>query len=460
VAGSGALLVLLYLLFWPLGVEPAAWNPPPDPGLRGAYAPNRALAAVRTLPTPDGVPSEDVAIGEDGGLYATLLDGRIVRWEARPAAGERPGRGPGVVARTGGRPLGIAIGSDGVLWVADSRRGLLAVDTAGTVRVAAARVGAHSLRRANGVTVAPDGTVYVTQSSVEHPPESGSRDVLIGRPNGRLLAHDPATGATRVVLDSLWFANGVAPGPEPGTVLVVETARYRVRRVWTEGRRAGEWDCFVQGLPGFPDGISWNGTGIWWLGLVARRSAVLDWLWPRPFLRSPLLRLPETLRPDTKPFGFVLGLDARGRVRHNFQDPTGRHFRAITNAVQAGDELWLGSLRMGAVGRFPLPESSGAVRRGARDPGRSRGSSSCSSPSSSRRRSSPRSAAGAGTRRGARERGRLSGPLATGRGSRDRPPGLRGDPSGVRGWSRSPVEAVGPEICPARAPSTIARARS
>ena len=39
--------------------------------------------------------------------------------------------------------------------------------------------------------------------------ENLGMDLLEGRPNGRLLAHDPKSGKTRTVCDNLNFPNGV-----------------------------------------------------------------------------------------------------------------------------------------------------------------------------------------------------------------------------------------------------------
>ena len=51
----GALLLVLvgiaglYLLFWPVPIDPLAWTPPEAPSLTGVYAPNSLLAPVERL---------------------------------------------------------------------------------------------------------------------------------------------------------------------------------------------------------------------------------------------------------------------------------------------------------------------------------------------------------------------------------------------------------------------------
>ena len=115
-----ALLVVLvaYLLAWPVPIEPIAWTPSVPPALDGDYAPNRYLADVERIDLPSGYGPEDVAVDSLGRIYGGLQDGRIVRMTPDGAAAE-------TFADTGGRPLGLAFDGAGNLIVADAFKGLL-----------------------------------------------------------------------------------------------------------------------------------------------------------------------------------------------------------------------------------------------------------------------------------------------------------------------------------------------
>ena len=128
----------------------------------------------------------------------------------------------------------------------------------------------------NDVDVAADGTIYFTDASSKFPLSAFTADLLEHQPNGRFLAYDPKTKTTRVVLNNLYFANGVAVSPDQSFVLVVETGVYRVRRLWLNGPKQGQADVFIDNLPGFPDGILSNGHDKFWLALVTPRDHVLD----------------------------------------------------------------------------------------------------------------------------------------------------------------------------------------
>ena len=56
--------------------------------------------------------------------------------------------------------------------------------------------------------------------------------------SGRLLAYSPATQQTRVVMDGLLFANGVAVAHDGSYVLVVDTGAWKVWKVWLRGPQA------------------------------------------------------------------------------------------------------------------------------------------------------------------------------------------------------------------------------
>jgi sugar lactone lactonase YvrE len=340
-------IVLAYLLAWPVPINPVAWTPPPAPALTGPYAPNSELTKTVRLHV-DAFAPEDVAIDKQDRLYCGTDDGRIFRLQP-------DGTRPEVFSNTQGRPLGLVFDRDQNLIVADAIKGLLSIAADGKVTSLSTEAGGVPFHCTNDVDVAADGTIYFTDASYKFPLTQLKNDVLEHRPNGRFLAYDPRTKQTRVLLSDLYFANGVAVSPDQSFVLVNDTGEYRVRRYWLAGPKQGQSDVFIDNLPGFPDGIAWNGKDTFWLALVNRRDPGLDFLLPRPFLRKVVWRLPSFLQPNIKRFAFVLGLDVNGRVVHNFQDPSAQYFTQIANVVEHKGNLYFGSIGESAIGRLVLP---------------------------------------------------------------------------------------------------------
>ncbi|MEK6282289.1 MAG: SMP-30/gluconolactonase/LRE family protein [Acidobacteriota bacterium] len=341
-------LLILYLLLWPVPISPEAWTPPPTPELTGPYQHNSLLSSVQRLSLGEGFAPEDVAIDSENRVYAGMDDGRIMRVQTDGTRHE-------VFANTHGRPLGLIFDSNGNLIVADAIKGLLTIAKDGSVNVLSTEADGVPFKCTNDLDVATDGTIYFTDASNKFPLSNYKADLLEHRGNGRLLAYDPTTKATRTLLRDLSFANGVAVSPDQSFVLAVETAEYRIHRVWLKGPKAGQSEIFIDNLPGFPDGISSNHRDKFWLALVTPRDQTLDKLLPYPYLRKVVLRLPKFLQPAPKRYSFVLALDGNGKVVANLQDGSPQCYAQIANAVEHNGSLYFGSIGESTVGRYHLP---------------------------------------------------------------------------------------------------------
>ena len=351
----GCLVVVVvagvYLLFWPVPIRPRAWRPPADPGESGPYVANADLARAALVSmgnAPDDVSPETAALDpRDGRIYTGLANGWIVRLDPASGRVER-------VADVGKRPLGIVVAPDGTLYVAHTTRGVLAIGADGKARPVA-DCGADPLRGfTDSLVLAADGAIWFTCPSRRFDVDDIRFDAMEARRTGRLMRHDPATGRTSVELEGLQFANGVAMAPDDAFVLVNEWNGYRVTRLWLSGPRRGRRDVFIENLPGYPDNIHLDAKGLYWVGLVVRRNAAVDRLHPHPFLMKILPRIPEALQPHAPKFGWLIALDANGRVVRNLQDATG-HTDQVTGALRVGDDLWVTSNSMPAIARVAVP---------------------------------------------------------------------------------------------------------
>jgi sugar lactone lactonase YvrE len=338
---------LLYLLLWPVPISPAAWTPGAAPAFSGDFEKNSRLANVQRLSLGTGFAPEGLAVDSNNRIYAGLDDGRIMRLQA-------DGTRPEVFANTGGRPLGMKFDSDGNLILADANKGLLSISQDGSITVLTTQADGVPFRCTNDLDIAANGTIYFTDASSKFPLSNYKGDLLEHQPNGRLLAYEPTTKTTRVVLRDLRFANGVAISPDQTFVCVCETGRYRIHRVWLNGPKQDQSDIFVDNLPGFPDGISSNGRDKFWLAVVTPRDTTLDKLLPYPFLRKIIYRLPAFLQPAPKRYSFVLGFDQTGRVVENLQDGSPQCYAQIANVVEHRGSLYFGSIGENTIGRFAL----------------------------------------------------------------------------------------------------------
>jgi sugar lactone lactonase YvrE len=342
-----------YLLLWPTPLDPYAWTPPPNPGT-GADSPFRSTQSMERVESlgetiirarfvaagsPNNFGPEDVAVSpRDGHVYTGLGDGAILR--IAPGGGDVE-----VFADTGGRPLGMAFDASGdTLYVADGHRGLVAVDRAGKVTYLVESVGGEPVRFADNLDVAPDGTVWFSAPTRDHTLEQVELDVWDSRPSGRLIHYDPATGRARVVLDNLFYANGVAVADDGSFVLVNEFLAFRIRRYWLSGPRKDSHDVFADGLPGYPDNVTRTPAGTFLVGLSLDRIPSLDAQRDRPWAIKAIYRLPGFMKPPPQYPGYLLEFTKGGDVRRVATDQR----KAVVAQVTAGAAL------PGAVAGEPL----------------------------------------------------------------------------------------------------------
>ncbi|NJN46942.1 MAG: SMP-30/gluconolactonase/LRE family protein [Candidatus Competibacteraceae bacterium] len=344
-------LVIVYLLAWPVPIEPQAWQAPSNPGYTGVFAPNQQLHTIEQLPLGDQYGPEEVIVDEQGELYAATHDGWIVRMAADGSAVQN-------WVQTDGRPLGLAFDPQGNLIVADAFRGLLQITPAGAVTELATEADGIPIRYANNVDVAADGKIYFSDSSTRFAAQASGGtyaasllDIMEHSGTGRLLVYDPATQHASTVLDGLNFANGVAVSSDQSSVLVNETGEYRVLRYWRTGPKTGQVEPVLEALPGFPDNLTRGQDGRYWLALISPRNALLDRLADKPWLRKVVQRLPAALRPKAVHYGHVVAFNESGEVVLNLQDPAGT-YPLISAATETDDALYFGSLTAPAVGKL------------------------------------------------------------------------------------------------------------
>jgi sugar lactone lactonase YvrE len=347
VLGAIVAFLIVYLLLWPVDIEPVSWTSEPAPPLEGSYAPNELLQGMELFPTPDTHGPEDVAVDAMGRVYVGVHEGKILRYSP-------DGQDVEVFAETGGRPLGLDFDVDGNLIVADAFKGLLSIDADGAVEVLCTEAGYQPFRFTDDVDVDSKNVAWFSDASSKWSEGQVMNSALESAPNGRLVKYDIESGECEVVLDKLHFANGVAVSPDETYVLVNETMRYRTKKVYVRGPRAGQVDTFLDNLPGFPDGISTAPDGTFWLAIYAPRNALLDTVSEYPWLRKVIARIPSALQPKPERHPFILGVDRDGNVVHNLQDSRGERFSMTTSAEQAGETLYIGSLVEPAWGRIDI----------------------------------------------------------------------------------------------------------
>jgi len=343
--------IVLYFVAWPVPIDTVAWEAPPNPGYTGPFAPNERLKGIEVFSIGDNKGPEDIALDDQGRIYAATHGGWIVRLDP-------DGSNPENWVQTGGRPLGIDFDGQGNLIVADAFIGLLSISPDGELKTLTTEADGIPILYADDVDVAADGKIYFSDASTKYGAKAigdtmaaSLLDIMDHGGYGRLLVYDPETTQTKTLVKGLAFANGVAVSHDQTYVLVNETASYRVMRYWIAGDKKGQTEPLIENLPAFPDNISTGDKGRYWVALVSPRNELLDNLSGKPFMRKVIQRMPEFMRPKAKPFGHIIAIDGYGNVLEDLQDPDGA-YPINTSVTESKDYLYIGSLVTPVLGRL------------------------------------------------------------------------------------------------------------
>lgn len=319
------------------GFSPESW----DPGDAVSFPAEVTRPAVVEQLTDQSVHGpEDIVVDEEGRAYTGDRDGVIWRFPTAGGPAER-------WAEAGGRPLGMQFASDGRLIVANHGLGLQAIAPDGSVETLVDEVAGEPVLFANDLDISADGVVYVSDSSFRYNTttlgtESSSYllpDAIDGRASGRLLSYDLDSGVGEVLLDGLYFPNGVALTADGSALWVAESNRYRVSAYHLAD---GTTSMVLDDLPGTPDNIDRDPFGRMLVAIYERSSALDDIVLPFDLARQILVRLPSDLFVNEQnPLG--------GGILVAVDDGTVEQFLtgltpAATSVHPAGDRWYLGAL--------------------------------------------------------------------------------------------------------------------
>ncbi|KAA0717554.1 Adipocyte plasma membrane-associated protein [Triplophysa tibetana] len=351
------LLVVVFILESPIQPEAFSLNEPPL--MTGCYEPNIKLRQAERLFEDQLIGPESIAnIGDV--LYTGTADGKIVKIEGRnfhvlTTLGKSP-CGSHEHEHTCGRPLGIRLGPNGTLFVADAYLGLFEVNpVTGDVKslLSTGRmIGGRRLGFVNDLDITQDGKkLYFTDSSSRWQRRDFMKLIMEATADGRVLEYDTETREVTVMMENLRFPNGIQLFPDEESVLVAETTMARIRRVHVSGLNKGGMDTFIDNLPGFPDNIRRSSSGGYWVAMSAVRPnpgfSMLDFLSQRPWIKKLVFKLfsQDTLLKFVPRYSLVVELQDGGTCVRSFHDPHGMVAAYISEAHEHNGHLYLGSFR-------------------------------------------------------------------------------------------------------------------
>ncbi|PAV72621.1 hypothetical protein WR25_21076 [Diploscapter pachys] len=320
------------------GTATKSYSLPQPPSLTGPLAPNELLTKTRKILEGEVVGPESIVVVEKS-IYATLYDGRIIKieddkivktivltkekncgnWNSEPRCG---------------RPLGIRQIKDERFLVADAYKGIHEVDFSTGKHeqlVSPLSAAIPQLMFVNDLDVINEDEFVFTDSSSKYDRRHFMNTVLEGVPDGRVFHHKISSGKTTLLVDNLYFANGIQLIDGGKSFVVSECSMARIRKYTFATKKL---ETFAENLPGLPDNIRAAEDGTLWVGMAGIRSdrhrSMVDKLADMPTIRQFIIDIVPAnvmlqLFPYFKPsHSLVLQLSSNGKILRSLHDPTGK----------------------------------------------------------------------------------------------------------------------------------------
>ncbi|XP_065855352.1 protein STRICTOSIDINE SYNTHASE-LIKE 2-like [Euphorbia lathyris] len=309
------------------------------------------------------------------GPYATISDGRVIKWEHNQTTWlhfasssthtHRRERCEGRDIKDGyereviyGRPLGLCFNkSNNHLYIADAYFGLLLVGPNGGPPTTIAKdAEGMPFMFTNGLDIDhSNDVVFFTDSSSRYQRRNYIYVILSGDKSGRLMKYDPKTKKVTILLRNLSFPNGVALSEDGSFILVAETSNCRILKYWIETSKV---EVFAE-LPGFPDNIKTSPRGGYWVGVNSKRDKFAECVLSYPWIGNALIKLVpfDLMRVYSivsmyRGSGMGIRLDENGKILEVFEDRN--RFKSISEIMEKDGHLWIGSINFPFAGRYQV----------------------------------------------------------------------------------------------------------
>lgn len=364
----------------------------PFPDFVGPLAINDRLDAAEHL-FENQIYGPESIVFHKGEMYTGTEDGQIVKIvgnEIIPVA--RLGRDCEIPweEELCGRPLGLRIGKDGLLYITDAYYGLHSMNfTTGLITrllPTSVAVEGKKINFPDDMDIDDEGNVYFSDASTKWKLSGIYYLVAEFEGSGRIIRYNIKTGEMEVLLRDLYFPNGVQISHDRKSLLVCEITQRRIIRYYIKGTKKGQHEVFIDKLPAEPDNIRPSPRGGYWVALTSARNSthqlIIDRLreynlvtrllvraqhaigsilmaiteiWPYPTFKEFAYK---TKRGDIllslfRRHGIILELDKDGNILRSLQSPSGKT-SDLSQVTEHGGYLYLGSFLNHYLGRLKL----------------------------------------------------------------------------------------------------------
>lgn len=290
-------LLVLYLLFWPVPIEPKKYN---AKAIAPKALPHAQLLSVKESIGPlPGVGPEDLVIGNNGQLYTGLSNGKLVKINLKTKT-------ISTIATLPGQILGLELYQKHYLLAAVVNHGFYKINlTTGVFE----RVIKKDFGFEEAIAVLNHNVFYLTD---------GSRFNVLNSKEQQYAALEPAADGKlyqykdqklKMIQSQLDFANGISANATGDALIISDMFKFRLLNYQP---RTNTLSVFAKHLPGYPDNISLSQKGLLWVAIYSPPVKGLAKLAQYPFVRKVMARIPRFLLPKAQARSWALAYDDQG----------------------------------------------------------------------------------------------------------------------------------------------------
>ncbi|KAH7646847.1 strictosidine synthase domain containing protein [Dermatophagoides farinae] len=277
----------------------------------GALEPNNLLAGATRMFEGQIIGPTSLAIHKDF-IYAGTAGGAVWRGNLRTGNATRIAKINNDMCEKKswdsslcGRPLGVRVDGNGVLYFVDAYLGLHSIHFDQDDRVqltpllSVEQVGGKYM----GHLVLDEGAgtngghmVYITIASAKRDLTQWTAMVIEPDTTGFVVQYDTGNGQYSIIWDKLWYPTSIEITDDRTALLVAEFSSRKVLKYYIKGTKKGASEIWVENLPGESDHLIRSADKTketYWMPIVNARNQskpnLLDFMSDKPYLRKELL---------------------------------------------------------------------------------------------------------------------------------------------------------------------------
>uniref|UniRef100_A0AC35FIE3 Strictosidine synthase conserved region domain-containing protein n=1 Tax=Panagrolaimus sp. PS1159 TaxID=55785 RepID=A0AC35FIE3_9BILA len=253
-----------------------------------------------------------------------------------------------------GCPLGIRRLNKDLFIFADGVNGLSTVNfDTGEIKIlihAGKNYNGESVSFANDVDVLDEENIFFTDSSWLYDETNVYPAFFGGLATGRVYKYNIKTDTLKLLMNEMYYANGIQILPDKKSFIVSETLTARIYRYYFDGPKNGSTEIFMDNLSGHPDNLrlSSNKKSLWIalaMPRIAGKYESVDTLLKYPSTRKFLHNyMPHSILTavfkyfndprNSKVYGLAIEADLNGKIQRSFHSSEG----IVNNLSQLTDD--------------------------------------------------------------------------------------------------------------------------